>query len=115
MQCSKNWRVIQILFIFSLGERRTIDIMNPDNGAMECQIVQDGYNKISSLNLFSPNGNAILSGMGQTVLIWKQKPIDDVKYEEKKTNVKDIVVEEWPGYKPKNSKSAKKKSKKLTD
>ena len=103
---------------FISGELRTIDVMNPDSGTMECQISQDGYNKISSLNLFSPNGNAILSGMGQTVLIWKQKPIDDVKYEEKKTNVKDIVVEEWPGYKPKNSKSAKtntKKSKKLAD
>lgn len=95
------------------GELRTIDVMNPDNGIMECQISQPGLNKISSLNLFSNDGNAMLSGMGQTVLIWKQKPqLQDVKYEEKRSNVKDIVVEEWPGYKPKAS-AASKKSKKL--
>merc|ERR1711971_1462540 len=77
------------------GELRTIDVMNPDNGSMECQI-------------------SLLSGMGQTVLIWKQKPSEDVTYEEKKSNVKDIVVEEWPGYKPKTKKAAtKKKNKKL--
>ena len=97
-----------------LGERRSIDIMNPDNGAMECQIVQDGYNKISSLNLFSPTGNAMISGMGQTICIWKQKPVEEVKYEEKPTNMTDIVVEEWPGFKPqKAKKNPTKKSKKI--
>ena len=46
--------------------------------------------------------------------IWKQKPVDeDMKYEEKRTNVKDVVVEEWPGFKPKgkggkNTKKSKK-------
>jgi len=96
------------------GELRTIDVMNPDNGSMECQISQLGINKISSLNQFSPDGTSLLSGMGQTVLIWKQKPSEDVTYEEKKSNVKDIVVEEWPGYKPKTKKAAtKKKTKKL--
>ena len=83
--------------------------MNPDNGAMECQISQVGINKISSLNQFSPDGNAMLSGMGQTVVIWKQKPSEEVTYQEKKSNVKDIVVEEWPGYKPKTKKAASKK------
>ena len=88
--------------------------MNPDNGAMECQIVQDGYNKISSLNLFSPTGNAMISGMGQTICIWKQKPVEEVKYEEKPTNMTDIVVEEWPGFKPqKAKKNPTKKSKKI--
>jgi len=96
------------------GELRTIDIMNPGNGNMECQISQLGINKISSLNQFSPDGKSLLSGMGQTVLIWKQKPNEDVTYEEKKSNVKDIVVEEWPGYKPTKSKKAPaKKSKKV--
>jgi len=99
---------------FIEGERRSIDIMNPDNGAMECQIVQDGYNKISSLNLFSPTGNAMISGMGQTICIWKQKPVEEVKYEEKPTNMTDIVVEEWPGFKPqKAKKNPTKKSKKI--
>jgi len=93
------------------GELRTIDVMNPDSGNMECQISQPGLNKISSLNLFSPDGNAMLSGMGQTVLIWKPKPKEEVKYEERKSNVKDIVVEEWPGYKP-SKKPAKKTAKK---
>ena len=88
--------------------------MNPGNGNMECQISQLGINKISSLNQFSPYGKSLLSGMGQTVLIWKQKPNEDVTYEEKKSNVKDIVVEEWPGYKPTKSKKAPtKKSKKV--
>ena len=96
------------------GELRTIDIMNPGNGSMEYQISQMGINKISSLNQFSPDGKALLSGMGQTILIWKQKPNEDVIYEEKKSNVKDIVVEEWPGYKPaKTKKVATKKSKKV--
>jgi len=96
------------------GELRTIDIMNPGNGSMECQISQMGINKISSLNQFSPDGKSLLSGMGQTVLIWKQKPNEDVTYEEKKSNVKDIVVEEWPGYKPaRTKKAATKKSKKV--
>ena len=81
--------------------------MNPDNGAMECQISQPGVNKISSLNLFSPDGSSMLSGMGQTVLIWKQKPDEDVKYEEKKAMAdKDIIVEEWPGYRPKAARKA---------
>ena len=100
------------------GELRTIDVMNPDNGAMECQISQEGFGKISSLNLFSPSGNAMLSGMGTSVLVWKQKPNEDVQYEEKLSNMKDIVVEEWPGYKPQNAKSKKaknSKSKKLAD
>ena len=35
------------------GELRTIDIMNPGNGNMECQISQLGINKISSLNQYS--------------------------------------------------------------
>ena len=39
----------------------------------------------------------MLSGMGQTVLIWKPKPKDKVKCEGRKSNVKDLVVEEWPG------------------
>ena len=96
------------------GELRTIDVMNPDSGVMECQISQDGVNKISSLNLMSPDGNALLSGMGTSINIWKQKPVDeDMKYEEKRTNVKDVVVEEWPGFKPKgkggkNTKKSKK-------
>ena len=92
--------------------------MNPGNGNMECQISQLGINKISSLNQFSPDGKSLLSGMGQTVLIWKQKPNEDVQYEEKLSNLKDIVVEEWPGYKPQNTKSKKaknSKSKKLAD
>ena len=97
------------------GELRTIDVMNPDTGAMECQISQSGVTKIPSLNLFSPDGTALLSGMGTTINIWKQKPNEneDMIYEEKRTNVKDVVVEEWPGYKPKgkavkNTKKTKK-------
>ena len=58
------------------GELRTIDIIN-DDGAMQCQLNQPGLNKISSLNVFSPTGDAILSGMGQTVLIWKRKYTND--------------------------------------
>ena len=55
--------------------------------------------------------------MGTTITIWKQKPVDEeeMKYEEKRTNVKDVVVEEWPGFKPKGKKGGKntKKSKKV--
>jgi len=59
------------------GELRTIDIMNPDDGTMQCQMSHPGLNKISSLNIFSHNGDSMLSGMGQTVLIWKQKSSND--------------------------------------
>ena len=61
-----------------------------------------------------PDGSVMLSGMGQTVLIWKPKTKEEVKYEERKSTVKDIVVEEWPGYKPskKTEKITAKKTKK---
>jgi hypothetical protein len=59
---------------------------------------------------FSGSGDALLSGMGQTVLIWKQKPEESEvsAYQERISNLKDVMVQEWPGYKPvKKSKSKK--------
>ena len=60
---------------------------------------------------FSGSGDALLSGMGQTILIWKQKPEDSESsvYQEKMSNMKDLKVEEWPGYRPlpRSSKSKK--------
>jgi hypothetical protein len=40
--------------------------------------------------------------MGQTILVWKQKPEDAEvhAYQEKISNLKNLMVEEWPGYKP---------------
>jgi DNA damage-binding protein 2 len=93
------------------GELRTIDIINPQNGNMECQINQAGFSKISSLNVFSPTGHALLSGMGQTVVIWKQKVTSEVEYKEKTTD--GIMVEEWPGYKVKAKAASKKKTKQV--
>ena len=57
-----------------------------------------------------------MSGMGQTILIWKQKPedLEDSVYQEKKSNVKNLTVEEWPGYRP-QKKSAKSKKLKNAD
>ena len=54
--------------------------------------------------------------MGQTILIWKQKPedLEDSAYQEKKSNVKNLTVEEWPGYRP-QKKSAKSKKLKNAD
>lgn len=67
---------------------------------------------------FSGSGDALLSGMGQTILIWKQKPEESevTAYQEKISNLKNLMVEEWPGYKPPSKPSAKsKKQKKLED
>lgn len=67
---------------------------------------------------FSGSGDALLSGMGQTILIWKQKPEESevTAYQEKISNLKNLMVEEWPGYKPRSKPSAKsKKLKKLED
>ena len=63
---------------------------------------------------FSGSGDALLSGMGQTILVWKQKPEESEvsAYQERISNLKDVMVQEWPGYKP-APKPASKKSKKL--
>jgi hypothetical protein len=65
---------------------------------------------------FSGSGDALLSGMGQTILIWKQKPEESevTAYQEKISNMKNLMVEEWPGYKP-PSKVRSKKMKKMED
>ena len=54
--------------------------------------------------------------MGQTILIWKQKPDEDESemvsaYQQKISNLKDLMVEEWPGYKPPSKSSRSKKLK----
>jgi hypothetical protein len=55
--------------------------------------------------------------MGQTILIWKQKPEDPdaTAYQTKLSNLKDVKVEEWPGYRPPPKSAKSKKSKKLND
>lgn len=103
---------------FVPGELRSIDMIDADTGSTLYQLHEPGLNKISSLNQFSGSGDALLSGMGQTILIWKQKPEESevTAYQEKISNLKNLMVEEWPGYKPRSKPSAKsKKLKKLED
>ncbi|TRY68670.1 hypothetical protein TCAL_03028 [Tigriopus californicus] len=96
---------------YEAGEQRSVDFIDPDDGKMLFQLTQPGMNNIISLNLFSPSGDAMLSGMSSTVLIWKPKPkfeMDEKLYKETESNIKDLMVEEWPEHRPKRAKNKKK-------
>ena len=87
------------------GERRSVDVMDADSGAMLAQLTTPGTDKIISLNRFAPAGDALLSGMGQTVLVWRQRPVVEAEeskdlFREKESNLKNLLIEEWPEFKP---------------
>lgn len=96
---------------YEAGEQRSVDFFDPDDGKILLQLTQPGMSKIISLNLFSPSGDVMLSGMASTVLIWKPKPrfeMDEKMYKETQTNIKDLMVQEWPEHCPKRAKNKKK-------
>ena len=100
------------------GERRSVDVLDPDSGATLLNMTTPGIDKIISLNAFSNSGDALLSGMSGTVLIWKKKPRveeDEVEgvYQTRESNVEDLKVEEWPEFKPIKRPREKKMKKKL--
>lgn len=103
------------------GERRSVDFIDPDSGEILHQLVQPGMDKIISLNEFSVSGDALLSGMSGSVVLWKKKNNfeRDIELEEeeaekkmddetKKTNIEGLEVREWPDF------VAKEKRKKQT-
>jgi len=82
---------------YEKGEKRSIDLFNPETGERVVELFQPGMEKIISLSQFSPAGDALLSGMGQSVLVWKKKPDWEVKYDESLSNLEGVRVEQWPG------------------
>ncbi|KAK7093550.1 hypothetical protein V1264_007277 [Littorina saxatilis] len=55
------------------GERRTIDILDADNGKIVCQLHDPSAPGIVSLNKFNDRGDYLVSGMGVNLLLWGRK------------------------------------------
>jgi len=81
------------------SEPRSVDFFDVDSGAIVHQLVEAEINKIMSLNVFSPWGDAMLSSAGLDILLWKQKP-DNLEVEFARKSSQGVLYDEWPGYKP---------------
>ncbi|XP_072550778.1 DNA damage-binding protein 2 [Salminus brasiliensis] len=55
-----------------VGDERTIDIFDANNGKLVCKLKDPNTNGIVSLNKFNPMGDVLASGMGYNVLIWNR-------------------------------------------
>merc|ERR1711874_500258 len=91
------------------GEKRTVDFFNPNTGETELQLHQPGLDKIISLSQFSPAGDCLLSGMGQSALVWRQKQEEE---EEEETGCDE---KEWPTFKPEKKKRVNVKKAKMKE
>ena len=105
------------------GEQRSVDFIDPDSGETLHRLVQSGMDKIISLNEFSPSGDALLSGMSGSVVIWKKKENlereeeEEDKDTEKKTTMArscpqpssslGMEVIEWPDFEKKRKRQTK--------
>ncbi|CAG0899037.1 unnamed protein product [Darwinula stevensoni] len=56
---------------FIQGERRSVDVFRAETGERSAAVVDPGVSGILSLNYFNSNGEALVSGMGQHLVIWK--------------------------------------------
>eukprot|EP00095_Tigriopus_kingsejongensis_P012207 snap_masked-scaffold927_size80360-processed-gene-0.5 protein:Tk12207 transcript:snap_masked-scaffold927_size80360-processed-gene-0.5-mRNA-1 annotation:"dna damage-binding protein 2" len=87
---------------YQVGEPRSVDFLDPDSGKMLFQLTQPGMTNIISLNLFSPTGDAMLSGMASTVLVWKQRPPSTLEakeqtiFQEKESNIENLMAQFVP-------------------
>ena len=99
------------------GEIRSIDFFCPETGTSLHQLHQPGLSQIISLSQFSPAGDRLLSGMGQTVMIWQPRLGGDEevgdregeKEAEMETNLEGIKVKQWPDFTVKKKQQRKKK------
>ena len=78
-------------------------------------MVQPGLSQIISLSQFNSIGDRLLSGMGQTVMIWQPKLGDPDDHEQetktatRDSNIEGLKVQEWPDFTTKKKASKKKK------
>ena len=97
------------------GEIRSIDFFCPETGASLHQLHQPGLSQIISLSQFSPAGDRLLSGMGQTVMIWQPRLGADQEDEnaeiekEVDTNIEGLKVKQWPDFSMKKKQQRNKK------
>jgi len=97
------------------GELRTIDFFCPYSGKVFHQLVQPGLSQIISLSQFNSIGDRLLSGMGQTVMIWQPKLGDPDDHEQetktatRDSNIEGLKVQEWPDFTAKKKAVKKKK------
>ena len=67
------------------------------------------------MSQFSPAGDRLLSGMGQTVMIWQPRLGGDEeagegeKEAEMETNIEGLKVKQWPDFTAKKKQQRKKK------
>ena len=103
------------------GEIRSIDFFCPESGTSLHQLHQPGLGQIISLSQFSPAGDRLLSGMGQTVMIWQPRLGGDEEAgegeaeEEMETNIEGLKVKQWPDFTAKKKQQRKKKETKGKD
>ena len=102
------------------GELRTIDLFCPESGAVLHQLHQPGLQQIISLSQFNPAGDRLLSGMGQTVMIWQQgrhtEPEEErVDTRTVDTNIEGLTLQHWPDFTAKKKQSKKKKETKTKE
>lgn len=103
------------------GEIRSIDFFCPESGTSLHQLHQPGLSQIISLSQFSPAGDRLLSGMGQTVMIWQPRLGGDEEAgegeaeEEMETNIEGLKVKQWPDFTAKKKQQRKKKETKGKD
>merc|ERR1712048_43923 len=106
------------------GEIRSIDFFCPQSGDTLHQLHQPGLSQIISLSQFNPAGDKMLSGMGQTVMIWetpsrssKEDTEDQVETVSAtlNSNLEGVQVQQWPDFTVKKKAAAKKKKKTTED
>jgi len=101
------------------GEIRSIDFFCPESGTSLHQLHQPGLSQIISLSQFSPAGDRLLSGMGQTVMIWQPRLGGDEEAgegeAEMETNIEGLKVKQWPDFTAKKKQQRKKKETKGKD
>jgi len=98
------------------GEIRSIDFFCPESGTSLHQLHQPGLSQIISLSQFSSAGDRLLSGMGQTVMIWQPRLGGDEEAEaEMETNIEGLKVKQWPDFTAKKKQQRKKKETKGKD
>ena len=99
------------------GEIRSIDFFCPNSGDTLYQLHQPGLGQIISLSQFNPTGDRLLSGMGQTVMIWQPRfgcdedEVDATKTESVSSNIEGLNVQMWPDFTAKKKAARKKKVK----
>ncbi|XP_071510422.1 DNA damage-binding protein 2-like [Diadema antillarum] len=69
---------------FPHDDIRSVDIFDAISGELVCRLVDQIARGIQSLNVFSPSGDALATGMGVNMLIWQNSDILRCEREERR-------------------------------